>query len=353
MVTSILASAHWVLTITLGLFLYQVLKQQGRILLRLDELKPEAAGISTPADLEIGTRVKDFEAVDLTGKKASLADFKDGRVLLIYWNPACGFCDMLAAELAQLQSELKKNNTEVVLVAYGDVESNRKLAAEYGLDSTILLIENLPAKEFIANELFKHRGTPSAYLLDEQKRVITGMAVGMADILRVAREACKPHHFSKASMRKLPLTESRIVRDGLEPGTPAPGFNLLDIHGGTVSLEQFRGRKVLLVFSDPQCGPCDQLAPELARLHRKHAGNGLDFVMVGRGDAEQNKKKAVQHGIDFPVLLQEKWKVSRQYGIFATPVAFLIGKDGVIARNVAMGPDQIITLAHEGLASGS
>ena len=128
MVTSILASAHWALTIMLGLFLYQVLKQQGRILLRLDELKPEAAGISTPADLEIGTRVKDFEAVDLTGKTASLADFKDGRVLLIYWNPACGFCDMLAAELAQLQRELKKNNTEVVLVAYGDVESNRKLA---------------------------------------------------------------------------------------------------------------------------------------------------------------------------------------------------------------------------------
>jgi len=72
--------------------------------------------------------------------------------------------------------------------------------------------------------------------------------------------------------------------------------------------------------------------------------------MVGRGNAEENKKKATQHGIAFPFVLQERWKLSRQYGIFATPVAFLIGKDGVIMRDVAKGRDQIMTLAREGLA---
>ena len=333
--------------ITLGLVLFQVLKQQGRILHRLDELELKAAGASAPAELEVGTLVQDFQAPDLSGKNVSLSDFRDRRVLLIYWNPQCGFCDMLAAELAPLQTALKKNNTEVVLVTYGDVASNRKLAVEHGLDSTILLMESSPAKEFIVNELFRHRGTPSAYLLDEQKLVIQALAVGMDDILRVAREACD----RQGSIRKLPLTESRIVRDGLKAGTPAPAFRLPDIHGGTVSLDQFRGRKLLLVFSDPQCGPCDQLAPKLAELHRKHENNGLAVVMVGRGDPEQNRKKAIKHGISFPLVLQEKWKLSRQYGIFATPVAFLVGKDGVIARNVATGPDEIMTLAYEGLAS--
>ena len=117
------------------------------------------------------------------------------------------------------------------------------------------------------------------------------------------------------------------------------------------SLDQFRGRNVLLVFSDPQCGPCEELTPHLVALHRKHRNNGMAVVMVGRGDAEQNKKKAMEHGVAFPVVLQERWKLSREYGIFATPVAFLIGKDGIIMRNVAKGPDQIMTLAHEGLAS--
>src|SRR5437667_10697116 len=264
-----------VVAVTLGLVLFQVLKQQGRILRRLDELELDAAGASAPAELEVGTLVQNFQAPDLSGKNVSLSDFRDRRVLLIYWNPECGFCDMLAAELAPLQTALKKNNTEVVLVTYGDVESNRKLAVEHGLDSTILLMESSPAKEFIVNELFRHRGTPSAYLLDEQKRVFQALAVGMDDILRVAREASTGGH-------RPPLQrESHIVRDGLKAGTPAPVFRLPDIHGGTVSLDQFRGRKVLLVFSDPQCGPCDQLAPELAELHRKHENNGLAVVMVG------------------------------------------------------------------------
>src|SRR5438552_16773666 len=153
------------------------------------------------------------------------------------------------------------------------------------------------------------------------------------------------------AVRTRPLSESRIVRDGLKPGTPAPGFRLPHIHGGMVSLDQFRGRKVLLVFSDPQCGPCDTFAPKLVRLHYKHRDNGLAVVMVGRGDREQNKKKAIEHGISFPVVLQEKWKLSRQYGIFATPVAFLIDKDGVIVRNVATGTDEVMALARQGLAS--
>src|SRR5207244_7339962 len=119
-------------------------KKQGLIRHRLEEQELKVAGASAPAELEVGTLVQDFQAPDLSGKNVSLSDFRDRRVLLIYWNPQCGFCDMLAAELAPLQTALKKNNTEVVLVTYGDVESNRKLAVEHGLDSTILLIENSP-----------------------------------------------------------------------------------------------------------------------------------------------------------------------------------------------------------------
>src|SRR5205085_5611857 len=96
----------------------------------------------------------------------------------------------------------------------------------------------------------------------------------------------------KGSVVKLPLRASHIERQGLKAGTPAPSFSLPGIDGKTVSLDQFRGRKVLLVFSDPQCGPCDALAPDLVGLHRQHTNNGLDFVMVGRGDAKLNKKKA-------------------------------------------------------------
>jgi hypothetical protein len=46
-------------------------------------------------------------------------------------------------------------------------------------------------------------------------------------------------------------------------------------------------------------------------------------------------------------MLQERWKLSKEYGIFATPVAFLIDENGVIARNVSQGTDEILALARE------
>ncbi len=342
--------------VTVCFFLFQLFRQQGRILLRLDGLERDSAPQPGPAGLAVGTAVEDFELPGLNGNRVSLSDFRGQRVLLIYWSAECGFCDMLAADLARVDSKLQKNNTQVVLVSYGDAESNRKLAQEHGLNCPILLMQDAAAQKFLEDEVFKQCGTPSAYLLDEQGRVAQPLAAGMDVVAVLVREAGAEVLPSRAEtkkngLRKLPLSESRIESEGLKAGTPAPHFNLPDVHGETISLEQFRGRKVLLVFTDPQCGPCDELAPDLVHLHRKHGNNGLAVVMVGRGNAEQNKKKAMEHGIAFPFVLQERWKLSRQYGIFATPVAFLIGKDGVILRNVAKGSDQIMTLAREGLGS--
>src|SRR5207247_6303020 len=74
-----------------------------------------------------------------------------------------------------------------------------------------------------------------------------------------------PSRFSNRS-----LARSRIKRDGLKAGTPAPDFRLPRLDGrGDLSLENLRGRRVLLVFSSPHCGPCDALAPALQKFHRE------------------------------------------------------------------------------------
>jgi peroxiredoxin len=331
-------------------------RQQGRILLRLDHLEHGHANElsmqpteSPLSGVPVGAVVEDFQFGDIGGRKVALTDFRGRRVLLLYWGAECGYCDMTGAELARIQPRLKQNRTELVLAAYGDAESNRKLAAEHGLNCTILPLDGSPAQSYIADKLFEYCGTPSAYLLNENGQVAKPLAVGMDSVLALAREAAKDAAVSAQGLRRRPLSASKIQRNGLKAGTPAPDFSLPDIHGETVSLEQFRGRKVLLVFTDPQCGPCDELAPDLVQLHREHRNNGLAIVMVGRGNTELNKKKAEEHDIVFPFVLQQHWRTSRQYGIFETPVAFLIGKDGIIMRNVAKGPDQIMTMAREGV----
>src|SRR5438094_2226251 len=230
--------------VTLSFFLFQLSTQQGRILLRLDSLEgkrpDDGTGASVPEGLAVGAAIEDFELPDLTGKTRSLSEFRGRRLLLIYWSPDCGFCDMSAPELVQMQSALEENHTQLVLVSYGNAEANRKLAPEHGLNYSILLLKDSAAEKYLSEEVFKYCGTPSAYLLDEQGYVAQPLAVGMTEVVALAQEAADGAQPKKAALRKLPLSESRIAREGLKGGTPAPGFNLPDLHGQPVSLDRFR-----------------------------------------------------------------------------------------------------------------
>jgi peroxiredoxin len=161
-------------------------------------------------------------------------------------------------------------------------------------------------------------------------------------------EQLSTRNSAAANSRKLagakPLRESRIERDGLKPGTVAPDFAMPDINGRSISLQQYRGRRVVLVFSDPHCGPCSQLAPYLTRMYRRRGAITTEIVVISRGEIEENRRKAEAYGFEFPVVVQDRWKLSRKYGIFATPVAFLIGEDGRTQREVATGFEQIRNL---------
>ena len=339
---------------------YQLVKQQGRILLRLDALERgaktadhDSAALSERDDFEglpSGTVFPRFELPDLSGKTRALEDFRGKRLLLIHWSFDCGFCEAIAGDLADLEAALEKQNVQIVLLASGDESSNREHAARHGLRALILLL-----KDQQVPKPFEQQGTPVAYCLDEQARVAAPFASGADQVLALARRIARSgagsieHKHERSRLKsERPLTESHIERNGLKAGTPAPDFRLPDLQGCTVSLGDYRGRRVLLVFSDPQCGPCDELAPHLARLHQKHRSNGLSVLLVGRGSIEENRKKAEQFGFQFPVVLQDKWKLSKEYGIFATPVAFLIRENGVIAKDVAVGTNAILALAGDG-----
>jgi peroxiredoxin len=352
--TPIIITLQALILLSLWGILYQVVKQQGRILLRLDGLDQRLGDAGRGAEpesqgLDVGTSIAPFRLPDLDGQKVATDDFRGRRVLLIYWGPECGFCELLAPDLARLQGDLRVANVQLVLVSRDDAPSNRRLAEESGLKCPILLMED---GHPLVEEAFRHMGTPSAYLLDEQGRVAQPRVVGGDAILSLASDAIGDRPGRKRLPGERPLTESRIERNGLKAGTPAPSFRLPDLDGGTVALEDFRGRRVLMVFTDPNCGPCEELAPHLVRLDRQHRDAGLALLLVARGDIEENRRKAEKHGFEFPVVLQERWKLSKEYGIFAVPVAFLIDEEGVITRNVARGVDEILALVPQEMAVG-
>ena len=328
--------------------LLHVRRQHGRLLLRVDALEArvgtdEAPGRAELAGLLPATPFPPFSLPSLDNGEVALEQFRGERVLLVHWSPDCGYCRQIASDLAGLQERLRKRKTELVLISYGSREANRALVEEHGLTCRVLL---QPDRATV--EGFAHMGTPVAYLPDEKGRIAKPVAVGARDVPELAAHAAG-HHSRLQTER--PVSESRIEREGLKAGTPAPPFELPDLAGGKVSLTEHRGRRVLLVFSDPECGPCENVLPELARLHRESRSDELEFIMVSRGELEENRRKAEAFGIDFPVVLQSGWKLSKKYGIFATPVAFLVNEEGVIEREVARGPSEILPLADAALSA--
>jgi peroxiredoxin len=355
-ILNVLTVATGIATAVLAVVVFQMLRQQGRLLLRLDQverhlkLEPEQAlaqgavalQARSPGGLAVGTPLPDFELPDLAGRRVSLSALRGRRVLLVHWSARCGFCVNIASDLARAAPDLARAGVELVLLSRGPAEAEQTLAEEHGLRCPILLLQENGIEAFAAV------GTPAAYLLDGEGRTAAPLALG-ADAVPALIERVLSRNEGRG--RRLPaarpLTDSRIERNGLPAGTPAPAFELPEIRGGTVSLADHLGRRVLLVFSDLHCGPCDQLVPHLVHLHERHQGNGLDLLLVGRGDLEENRRRAEAHGFQFPVAVQRRWELSRQYGIFATPVAFLIDERGVIADKVARGIDEILSLVPE------
>jgi methylamine dehydrogenase accessory protein MauD len=139
---------------------------------------------------------------------------------------------------------------------------------------------------------------------------------------------------------QLELTRpSRMGREGLKVGKKAPGFTLPSAAGGELSLHDFAGRKVLLVFTQSGCGPCNAMAPEFNRVQEK---GEHQVLVVNNGELEETRQWAKEVGARYPVLVQDKFSLSKRYEIFATPFAFVIDEQGVIASNGIVGSAQYL-----------
>ena len=131
---------------------------------------------------------------------------------------------------------------------------------------------------------------------------------------------------------------SRLGRSGVKVGKKAPDFTLKSVAGPEVSLHDFPGRKVLLVFTQAGCGPCSQIMPELNRL----GGKDLQVLVLNKGSSEETGKWAAELGLRIPVLIQDGLDISKKYEAFATPFAFLINEKGVVAsRGIISNKPQI------------
>ena len=144
----------------------------------------------------------------------------------------------------------------------------------------------------------------------------------------------------------LPFQQASQRPESLPTGTQAPPFSLLDVDEQMVSLDDFSGESVVLIFSSTTCSACQDIYPSLKEFNERHPE--LAFLVISKGSDEENQNLAKQQGFAFPVLgLQDD--VAKAYQVSAIPFFYLIDGEGVIVSGGFISSlEQLESLADAG-----
>ncbi|MDC0207424.1 TlpA family protein disulfide reductase [Nitrospinae bacterium] len=118
----------------------------------------------------------------------------------------------------------------------------------------------------------------------------------------------------------------------VKEGENAPNFTLKNLDGKEISLNQFRGKHVLINFWATWCGPCKIEMPSLEALYERFKDRNFVLLAISNDMFGANivKPFVKAHNINFPVLLDQRLKVSNTFGVVSLPTTFMIDPQGKI-----------------------
>lgn len=314
-----------------GWLIAQLLRQHGRLLLRIDALEAGAgsggaanaghAAVGAPAGLPVGSEAPEFALPDLHGETLTLTALRAaGRpVLLLFTSASCGPCEELMPEVGRWQ-QAHGDTLTIAPISAGPPDAVRAMAREHGLANVLL------QDDYEVAESYRYAGTPGAVLVTPDGRIgspVVGGAAGVRSLLDRSVPAPAPP-------------------PGPRPGDPAPSFTLPDLDGDPVDSSVFGVGPTLVVFWNPSCGFCQKMLPELHAWDASpaRAQGGPRLLLVSTGTVEENRAM----GLRSTVLLDRGSTVASAFGAHGSPMGVLVDEQGRLASEVAAGAQAVLAL---------
>ncbi len=327
---------------------YEVIKRHGQALLRLEALESSQETAVDPEGGDPwenlfqhgappGSVGMNFELPSLSGETWTLTQLKGRRLFLIFISPSCPHSLSLLPGLAQLPTNPPPDLPLVIIMSHGDREVNRRLMERHRVRLPVLLQD----QSEVALQYFVS-GTPMAYLLDadgitEQDRIEGPRAIlGAAFATTTGEARILGDRVSPIDHRQSPpLTP-------LRSGDRLPAIRIPRLDGQMLTEERFLGQRLLLILFDPLCAPCVDLLPDLAGINGD--SSRPEVIMITRRDPELTRELTLEHTMTYPIAVQDHWEISRQLGVVAVPAACVVGPDGYLESEIAVGQQSVLAL---------
>jgi peroxiredoxin len=121
-------------------------------------------------------------------------------------------------------------------------------------------------------------------------------------------------------------------------GSLAPTFTLANLDGSNQSLEQYRGKVVLLNFWATWCQPCTKEMPAMQTAYDALQNQGFVVLAINElEDIQKVREHILEYQHTFDVLLDRDNQVANMYGVVGLPVSVFIDKSGHVRKVVKGG----------------
>ena len=146
--------------------------------------------------------------------------------------------------------------------------------------------------------------------------------------------------------------QSMSPRTCANVGCTAPAFTLSELGGRQVSIDSFKGRKVLLVFSGTSCPGCSQIMQCIGQVYDTWPREQLEVLVIVSGENDGEVRQwAAANGAKCKILLDSDGQAAGLYKPAGLPAAYFINRYGVIKvkragpwDNCAAGIDALLRL---------
>lgn len=132
----------------------------------------------------------------------------------------------------------------------------------------------------------------------------------------------------------------------LEIGSPAPKFTLPAAGGGSVSLDDYSGRKVILYFYPKASTPgCTTQACDFRDNLESLSAHGYSVLGVSPDSTEDLEKFTDTQNLTFPLLSDEDHSVAERYGAWGEKKNYGKTYTGLIRSSVVVSEDGTVEVA--------